>query len=615
MPTVRLQRVRSVKSYDRYNSKDRGTDLLATGPEGLDDHMAQAIQDEHARFPRKNEVKTFAYTIYQSWHPKESALCSLEEYNEMGKQLAERFAPGHLAWVVTHTDKAHTHNHIVICSVHSETGKMLDPRRKDIQRLHGINNEIAKERGFSLNLPRVKDHLAKLSGEVRKLVANGKNSWVLDMVEKIDFARASSTSFDEYVGQLKTLGVDARVENKNITYIYGGKKSEKIRGKSLGALFDKDGLMKTFRENDEKFAKQPGLREQIRSDIRAAFDGKGNPVGAPSDLLLESRSHRGLREKDYGQFTKVPRGRDRADLPAIFDERAGPLYREMKRAQEVGILDYCAKHKIQTKLNEKGETVLKGREFVVLTASEWVNTKNRTKGTIIDFVAAHDETTYLRAVAKLTGNKRLLLLEQVMGEYKKGYQSFHVPKPKAAPAEKRAQAVAKLFQSRGIPHETTKEFLRSKNPHVGEDASVWMMNEKGDAAMEFREESSGNWKAKRHGNLAAVFFERTGKSKSLMLFRDPFEFALFRGQTMNPKHKDVSVLVMMGEGGSDRRINEFLALHTHITEVHLAQAAKTQDRLAFHEVKRRLDPFQIEVKPLEVGALGKERGRGPDIGM
>lgn len=609
--------MRTVQGYKKYNSKDRGTPILESGPEGLADHMAQAIKDEHARFPRKN-VKTLAYTIYQNWHEKESHRCSLEEYNEMGKQLAEKFAPGHLAWVSTHTDKAHTHNHIVICSAHSTTGKILDPRYKDIQRLHEINNDIAREKGFSQNRPRVKDHLANLSPEVRKLVSSGQKSWVFDMVEKIDFARASSTSFDEYVGQLKTLGVDARVENKNITYIYGERKEGRIRGKTLGTLFDKEGLMKTFKENDEKFARNPGLRERLRADIGAAFDGKGNSLGTPSDLLLESASHPGLRKKDYGEFTKIARDSPKRELPPIFDERGGILYQEMKKASQVDILEYCAKHKIKTKVNDKGETVLHGREFVVITGSEWTNTKNRTKGTIIDFVAAHDETSYLRAVAKLNNNPRLLLLEQVMGDYKKGYQSFHVPKPKAAAPEQRAHALRRLLKSRDVPDHAMK-FLDGKNVHVGADASVWFLSEKGDAALEFRENAGGTWQAKRHGNPAGIFFENAAKSKKLMVYRDPFEFALFKGQTMNASHKDASVLVMLGDGGSDRRIDEFLALHSHITEVHMAQSLKAgreeRDRQTFHQMKRRLDPFHIEIKPLHIGDSGKERGRGPDIGL
>lgn len=610
--------MRDLKDYNDYVLKDRGVEILERAPEGLGGEMVSAIHDEHTRANNKR-VEHEAYTIYQSWHAKESGLFPIEKYNEMGRELAERLAPGYLAWVTTHTDKSHIHNHITICSVHTSTGKALDHSFKAIiGNLHEINNDIARTNGLMVNQPRVKDAFAKLPDAVRKMVKQGKNSWMLDMVEKIDFARAGSTSFDEYVGQLKILGVDARVEEKNISYFYGGR-TKAMRGKSLGTAFDKEGLMKAFKENDEKFAKHPGLRDQIRSDVGAAFKGKGNPLGTPSDLLLESASHPGLRNKDYGKFTKVSRDSSRSELHPIFDERGGVLYQEMKRASKLSIFDYCEKNKIRTAQNEKGQTVLHGREFVVLKEHEWTNTKNQTKGNIIDFVSIHDDVSYLRAVAKLNNNPRLLMLEQVMGEMKKGYKPFHIPKPKAASPEHSSHALRGLLQSQGVQGDGKGAFSLGKNVHVGVNASVWMMNEKGDSGLEFREETKGNWKAKRHGNPAGVFHETTSSSKKLLVFPDPFEFALFQSKASKHGHKDANVLVFFGHGDSGHRIDEFLALNTHITEVHFGQSPKAEhkerDKQMFTDMKRKLDPFSLEIKPLHLGDLGKDRGRGPDIGI
>ena len=618
MPIAKFEAVRDLDRYTSYIQKDRDVEILETAPEGLSKEIAAVIRDEHNRLGNKR-VEHEAYTIYQSWHEKESNLFPLEKYNQMGRELAEQFAPGHLAWVTTHTDKKHVHNHITICAVHTETGKALDHSFDAIKkRLFEINNEIARQNGLSVNRTRVNDIYANLPDGVRKMLKRGKGSWLLDMVEKIDSARAASTSFDEYRGQLKMLGVDAHVENKNISYFYGDREKP-VRGKKLGTQFDRDGLMKAFKENDEKFAKHPGLRDQIRSDIRAAYDSKGNPLGTPSNLLLESASHPGLRRKDYGEFTKIPRDRARSELPPDFDERGGVLYQEMKRAKQVGILDYCEKHKIKTKTDDKGRTVLAGREFVVLGEREWTNTKNYTKGNIIDFVSIHDDVSFLRAVAKLNNNPRLLLLEQVTGEMKKGYKAFHIPKPRAAAPERSSRALRSLLQSRGVSERESTAFVLGKNAHAGVDGSVWLMNEKGDAALEFREEPGGGWRGKRHGDPVGVFHESLSKSKKLVVFANPFEFALFKAQTRDHSLKNANHLVFFSDTDPDRRLNEFLALNTHVTEVHLAQSAKAErrerERQTLNEVKRRLDPFSIEVKPLHLGELGKDRGRGPDIGF
>lgn len=616
MAFVEIAKVRSPEGIKKYLSKERSSPSIEANPEGVTAEMVKEIEAEHARHPKKN-MKVLSRTITQSWSPQESKLHSPEKFNEMGRELAAKWAPGHLAWVTTHTDKDHIHNHIVICTVNSKTGKVLPTRKEDLKRLHQMSNEICRENGLSEMKKRVKEPDVNMPKKVRQMVERGRQSWYADLIQKVDFARAATTSFDEYVGVLHELGVQARVEPKNISYNYGDKKP--IRGRTLGKNFDKEGLMKAFEENDAKFAKIPNLRERLRGDIRAAFDSKGNSLGTPSDLLLESASYHGNRKKDYSQFTKLDRRQHNDDLPAIFDERGGPLYSELKKARGLSILDYCRENKIQTELNKDGKTVLKGRGFVVIEGDTWTNTKNSQKGGIVQFVAIHDETTYVRALAKINKNPRLLLLEDAMGEYKRGYQSFYIPKPKTQAGERSSKPLRDLLQKFSVSEHASKAFVPGKNVHVGVDNSVWFVNEKGDAAMEFREEQGGGWKGKRHGNPSGVFHEKTSKSKRLLVFSDPFEFARFQAQTKSHALKDSSVLVLFDENDSRQKMNEFLALHTHVTEVHVAQSAKAErrerDQKMFHEVKRRLDPFQIEVKPLQLGDLGKDRRRGPDIGM
>ncbi|MBX3032918.1 MAG: relaxase/mobilization nuclease domain-containing protein [Bdellovibrionaceae bacterium] len=600
----------------KYLSKERSSPSIEANPEGVTAEMVKEIEAEHARFPRKN-LKVLSRTLTQSWSPSESNLHSPEKYNQMGRELAERWAPGHLAWVTTHTDKDHIHNHIVICTVNSETGKILPTKRKDIMRLHKISNEICRENGLSEMGRRVKEPDVNMPKKVRQMVERGRKSWYADLIQKVDFARAATTSFDEYVGVLHELGVQARVENKNISYNYGDKKA--IRGRTLGKNFDKEGLMKAFEENDAKFAKVPGLREQLRGDIRAAFDGKGNPVGAASDLLLESASYSGFGKKDYSKFTKLDRRSPDSGLPAIFDERGGPLYAELKKAKGLPILDYCKEHKIQTEVNKDGKTVLKGRGFVVIEGNTWINTKNDQRGNLVQFVAIHDETNYVRALAKINKNPRLLLLETAMGEYKRGYQSFYIPKPKETEKAAAQASLTRLLKSKSLPPKAGDALLKTGRVHPGPNGSVWFEGEDKQSAIEMRETPNGEWESKRHGKHSGVFLEVFNRSKKLLLFSSPFEFALFRGQTPNHAHKDANILVLFGDDGSDRRLDEILALHTHITEVHMAQSAKSdrleRDQRLFHVVKRRFDPFNIEVRPLEPGGLGKDRGRGPDIGL
>ncbi len=615
MPIVKQSWVKAPEALEKYLDKDRDSEPVRSASNGLAENMAKQIRDEHEG--RKKEAKNLALTIIQSWPAKESDLFPPEKYNEMGLELAKRIAPGHSAWVITHTEKDHIHNHIVISSVNSDTKMLLVNKRSELIKLHEANNAIARENGFSVIEKRSRNDKAPVPYKAQDMAAHGKKTWFFDMRQKADFARAASTSFDEYVGILKFRGVHVRVEEKNISYLYGSE-TKAVRGKRLGDKFDKDGLMKAFKENDERYAKSPGLRGRTLSDLGAAFDGKGNFVGTQSHLLPESTSYSGLGKKDYGKFTKIDRNSARDVLPAIFDSSGGVLYHEMKRANEQSIFGYCEANKIPLKTNAKGQKVLRGLEFVVVEDKSWTNSKSGRQGTIIDFVKAHKETNELGALAIITKNPKLLLLEQYMGSYQKGVQSFYFPKPKSALPEVAQKTMQSLLRSRGFNEAHAGSVLKNKNVHVGENRSVWLMGEKNESAIEFKQEPNGEWKQKRHGKPSASFFESLTSSKKMSVHSDPFEFLILSGSGKGSHSKGSNIFVMFDEG-SERKLTEVLALNPHIQEVHVmpTQSHKElkQERSFADKMKERFNPFDILVKELSMSDLSHDRSRGPDIGI
>ncbi len=615
MPVVKQRWIKSIEKKEQYLLKDRGSQTITTASDGLDEMMAEQIKAELAGFNKNYKNK--ALEITQAWPIEESDLMTPQRYNEMGLELASQFAPGHKAWVVTHTEKDHIHNHIVICNAHSETGKALNNKRSEMFRMHEINNEIARKNGFKEIVFRNHEERTFAPERAKAAAAQGKRTSFFDMQQKVDFTRAVSTSFDEYVGLLKFRGVHVRVEEKNISYIYGNE-AKGIRGKRLGKKFDKDGLMKAFKENDERYAKSPGLRDKTLSDLGTAFDGKGNFVGTQSHLLLESTNYPGLGKKDYSKFTKIDRNSSRDELPAIFDRSGGVLYHEMKRASEQSIFGYCEANKIKLKLNDKGEKFLQGLEFVIVQDKSWTNNKNGRQGNIIDFVKAHKKTTELGALAIINNNPKLLLLEPYLGSYHKGVQSFYFPNPKAASPQLAQKTMQRLLGSRGFHESHAAAVLNNKNVHVGQNASVWLMGEKNESAMEVNQGPNGEWKAKRHGKASVSFFEILTSSKKMSVHSDPFEFLILNGSGKAVHSKADNLFVMFDEG-SEKRLHEVLALNPHISEVRVmptqGHGELKQERSFAQKMKERFNPFDILVKELSMSDLSHDRGRGPDISM
>ena len=70
------------------------------------------------------------HVIIQSFKPGE---VTPEQCNQLGLELAEKFAPNHQVAVYTHNDTDHVHNHIVINSIDLETGKKFNNNKQALR--------------------------------------------------------------------------------------------------------------------------------------------------------------------------------------------------------------------------------------------------------------------------------------------------------------------------------------------------------------------------------------------------------------------------------------------------------------------------------------------------
>jgi hypothetical protein len=608
MAVVKMSWVKAPKNLEQYLNKDRGTEKIQTAPEALDSEMGKFIEETHAIHHTK--AKNLALSVVQSWSKEESSLHSPEEFNAIGVELASRLAPGHLAWVVTHTEKNHLHNHIVICTAHTQTGKLIKNDRGLLQSLHKINNEVNSEKGLAQNKPRMNSREVNLPQKVKDIVSHGNKSWQYDLLEKADFARTSSSSFDEYVGILNELGVHARVENRNISYFYG-ENTKGMRGRKLGKLFDKDGLMKSFKENDERFATQPNLKDQLRSGKKYHFNERIDKLHPEIESFSKLQTSSSSPEKDYSKFTKIDRRTSNNSLPPGFGDRNSVLHQEMIKARDkMTIFEYCEKNKIKTTVTTDGKTVLQGREFVVLKDREWINEKNNRKGTLIDFVAIHDKTDYLHAIAKINDNPNLLLMEPYLNMPKRAYQSFYFPKNDKASASVARSTLQQFLKSKGANISKTQSLLDSKNVMTTNSGGIWLFSIDEKSAIEFYKNASGSWDQKRHGDQSLSFFEKNTKSNKLMYFENPVDFLLSSQNDGVANRNSPNIFVDMSVD-SVKKLDEFLVLNPHIKEIQIASSLSKEsndsERSLFKQMKSKFDPFHIEVKELSMTNNAKEK--------
>jgi len=464
---------------------------------------------------KEGEKKVFE--IFQSWHPDESKRLTSEEVNKMGMELAEKYFPGHQYVVVTHSNKAHLHNHILVNVVHPETGRRIKNKYEHLHKLRKINDEICQSRGLSIPNQAKKNREDRTPEHVQRMRRFKGHSWVLDMMEKADFARKYATSYDEYRAILMEFGIGVRVEKKNITYIYPGDKERKKRGDNMGRKYDKSALEEIFQKNDELFRTEPGRRHPLQTEIESLKNSHGETLKLP---------------KDYGAFTKVKRG-EKISYPSdeLLKDSIIPID-EIRRARNSSILEYCAKNKIKLLTNDKGQTVLKGREYVIIGEKEWINGKNNTRGTLIEFVAAHHNLSFLRAISKINGNPKLLLLEEKFGEKKRGYTSFYIPNQQKMDGPSSIERLGRLLESHGIRKDTSRALLDNGRAQVRKDGMIRIFGGDDDSgAVEFTEDK-GKWKKSLIGQPSKPLFSAPAKGRKAIVYTDPLSFLKQHGEAV-----------------------------------------------------------------------------------
>lgn len=169
-------------------NKEKTSDKLISGK----DCMPESCEYEFAEVKKafgKTDGRTY-YHMIQSFSPDDRI--TPEQAHEVGMQMAELFE-GYQVLVVTHTNKAHTHNHLVINSVNFENGKKLTISNQELERIKNYSNSICLQNGWDVT-----------EAKTRR---NRNPKWKQIIIEDALTAMAESYSMDEYISKLKELGI------------------------------------------------------------------------------------------------------------------------------------------------------------------------------------------------------------------------------------------------------------------------------------------------------------------------------------------------------------------------------------------------------------------------
>ena len=255
--------------------------------------------------------------IIQSFSPEDNI--TPEKAHEIGKELAESQFKGFEVFVVTHKDKDHIHNHLVVNSVSFENGLKYNASNKSLWDIKRESNRLCERENLkTLDL----EHKAekRISSAEKRIMDRGQIPWKDELRQIIDIARERTKdlqSFREFLE--KNFEIETRVTKNSISYKHPDH-GKAIRGRSLGYKFNMEELENEF-NGQEKSIFRNGANERGRAKGNSAFGYEGI-----SDLDKEFERRADSLEQQINKDHRLNRERERA----IQEQR------ENKRREEQG---------------------------------------------------------------------------------------------------------------------------------------------------------------------------------------------------------------------------------------------------------------------------------------
>ena len=215
---------------------------------------------------------TFFYHYVQSFSPQENVTPA--EAHQIALELAERFFPGCEVLAATHVDAEHLHTHLVVNSVHPDTGKKLHFTPKTLEQMRAVSDHLCLEHGLSTLKPYQQNRRTKglRTGEYRAAVRG--ESWKFQLITTVEAAMELAGSREEFIREMERRGYRVRWEESRKCITYTTPTRMKCRDDRL---------------HEEKFRKEK-MEHEFRIRQRAAQQRLRDLEAAAEDRLRASGS-------------------------------------------------------------------------------------------------------------------------------------------------------------------------------------------------------------------------------------------------------------------------------------------------------------------------------------
>lgn len=214
----------------------------------------------------KHQQNIHAHHLIQSFSPEDNL--TPEEINRIGYETMMELTGGRFKFIVaTHTDKDHTHNHILVNAIDSNSDKKLIWNYALERNLRMISDRISKMAGAKIIEKRY---------SYRDYQKYRQSSHKFELKQRLYFFMQQSKSFDDFLEKAEQLHVHIDFSQKHSRFMMTDRAMTKpIRGRQLS----KRDLY------DEEFFRTHFAKQEIESRLEFLL----NCVNSLEELLLKAK--------------------------------------------------------------------------------------------------------------------------------------------------------------------------------------------------------------------------------------------------------------------------------------------------------------------------------------
>ena len=184
---------------------------------------------------------------------------------------------GYQALIAVHQDRKHIHAHIVVNSVHTETGYKLQWSKQDLADLKERCNTLSRTQGLSVpeKGPDITAWTMPKQQALSKALAGQYQSYYLEMADAISACQSQSVSRADFVRMMDEKGIQVTWTDKRKHITFVDAEGHKVRDsnfeKTLKIPCSKDSLESHFAENAKNVQALKKLQEESAKTEKASF--------------------------------------------------------------------------------------------------------------------------------------------------------------------------------------------------------------------------------------------------------------------------------------------------------------------------------------------------------